>query len=130
MIQRIQTVFLLIIVMVSVIGFFFLPTLNFSLLGLMVPAILKSYIILTSLLAFSSIMIFKYRKTQLIINRLHFLLQVAMTGVLIFGLLNADELNSFLLWLLMPFQSMILLILSSRAIQKDDDLIRSIDRLR
>ena len=130
MIQRIQTVFLLIIVMVSVIGFFFLPPLNFSLLGLMVPAILKSYIILTSLLAFSSIMIFKHRKTQLIINRLHFFLQVAVTGILIFGLLNADELNSFLLWLLMPFQSMILLILSSRAIQKDDDLIRSIDRLR
>ena len=130
MIQRIQTVFLLIIVMVSVICFFFLPPLNFSLLGLMVPAILKSYIILTSLLAFSSMMIFKHRKTQLIINRLHFLLQVAMTGVLIFGLLNVDDLSSFLLWLLMPFQSMILLILSSRAIQKDDDLIRSIDRLR
>ena len=130
MIQRIQTVFLLIIVMVSVIGFFFLPTLNFSLLGLMVPAILKSYIILTILLSFSSIMIFEHRKTQLIINRLHFFLQVAMMGVLIFGLLNADDLNSFLLWLLMPFQSMIFLILSNRAIQKDDDLISSIDRLR
>ena len=130
MIQRIQTVFLLIIVMVSVIGFFFLPPLNFSLLGLMAPAILKSYIILTSSLAFLSLMTFKHRKTQLILNRLHFFLQVAITGVLIFGLLNADELNSFLLWLLMPFQSMILLILSSRSIQKDDDLIRSIDRLR
>ena len=130
MIQRIQTVFLFMIVIVSAIGFFFLPPLDFFILGLMVPAILKSYIILTCSLAFLSLMIFKYRKTQLIINRLHFFLQFAMTGVLIFGLLNADELNSFLLWLLMPFQSMILLILSSRAIQKDDDLIRSIDRLR
>ena len=130
MIQRIQTVYLFIIAMVSVISFFFLPHLDFFILGLTVPAILKSYIILTSSLALLSLIIFKHRKTQLIINRLHFFLQVAMTGVLIFGLLNADELNSFLLWLLMPFQSMILLILSSRAIQKDDDLIRSIDRLR
>lgn len=130
MIQRIQTVFLLIIAMVSVICFFFLPPINFFILGLMVPAILKFYIILTSSLAFLSLMIFKHRKTQLIINRLHFFLQVAMMGVLIFGLLNADDLNSFLLWLLMPFQSMIFLILSNRAIQKDDDLISSIDRLR
>ena len=130
MIQRIQTVFLFMIAIVSVIGFFFLPPLDFYILGLMVPTLLKSYIILTSSLAFLSLMIFKHRKTQLIINRLHFFLQVAMTGVLIFGLLNANELNSFLLWLLMPFQSIVLLILSSRAIQKDDDLIRSIDRLR
>ena len=130
MIQRIQTVYLFMIAMVSVISFFFLPHLDFFILGLTVPAILKSYIILTSSLALLSLIIFKHRKTQLIINRLHFFLQVAMTGVLIFGLLNAAELNSFLLWLLMPFQSMILLILSSRAIQKDEDLIRSIDRLR
>ncbi len=130
MIQRIQTVFLFIIVIVSVIGFFFLPPLDFYILELLVPTLLKSYIILTSSLALLSLMIFKHRKTQLIINRLHFFLQVAMTGVLIFGLLNANELNSFLLWLLMPFQAMVLLILSSRAIQKDDDLIRSIDRLR
>ena len=130
MIQRIQTVFLFIIIIVSVIGFFFLPPLDFYILGLIVPSLLKSYIILTSSLAFLSLMIFKHRKTQLIINRLHFFLQIAMTGVLMFGLLNANELNSFLLWMLMPFQSMVLLILSSRAIQKDDDLIRSIDRLR
>ena len=130
MIQRIQTVFLFIIIIVSVIGFFFLPPLDFYISGLLVPTLLKSYIILTSSLALLSLMIFKHRKTQLIINRLHFFLQVAMTGVLIFGLLNANELNSFLLWLLMPFQAMVLLILSSRAIQKDDDLIRSIDRLR
>ena len=130
MIQRIQTVFLFIIVIVSVIGFFFLPLLDFYILGLLVPTLLKSYIILTGSLALLSLMIFKHRNTQLIINRLHFFLQVAITGVLIFGLLNANELNSFLLWLLMPFQSMVLLILSSRAIQKDDDLIRSIDRLR
>ena len=130
MIQRIQTVFLFMIAIVSVIGFFFLPPLDFYILGLMVPTLLKSYIILTSSLAFLSLMIFKHRKTQLIINRLHFFLQIAMTGVLMFGLLNANELNSFLLWMLMPFQSMVLLILSSRAIQKDDDLIRSIDRLR
>ncbi len=130
MIQRIQTVFLFMIAIVSVIGFFFLPPLDFFILGLMAPVLLKYYIILTSSLAFLSLMIFKHRKTQLIINRLHFFLQVAMLGVLIFGLLNANELNSFLLWLMMPFQSMVLLILSSRAIQKDDDLIRSIDRLR
>ena len=130
MIQRIQTVFLFIIAIVSVIGFFLLPPLDFYIFGLLVLTLLKSYIILTSSLAFLSLMIFKHRKTQLIINGMNFFLQIAMTGVLIFGLLNANELNSFLLWLLIPFQSMVLLILSSRAIQKDDDLIRSIDRLR
>ena len=36
----------------------------------------------------------------------------------------------FLMWSIMPFLNMILLLLSSKAIRKDEDLIRSIDRLR
>ena len=97
MIQRIQTVLLLLISIASALSLFYLPPLDFPALGFPIPILLKSYLILTGL---------------------------------IYGLLNADDLNPFLFWLSMPFLVLILLILSNRAIQKDEDLIRSIDRLR
>jgi hypothetical protein len=43
---------------------------------------------------------------------------------------NMDDLNVYLPWVVMPLLALILLILSSRFIKKDEDLIRSIDRLR
>jgi hypothetical protein len=130
MIQRIQTVLLLLISIASALSLFYLPPLDFPAFGLPIPILLKSYLILTGFMAFLTLLIFKQRKTQLMMNRLHFFLQIAVAGVLIYGLLNADDLNPFLFWLSMPFLVLILLILSNRAIQKDEDLIRSIDRLR
>lgn len=130
MIQRIQTVLLLLISIASALSLFYLPPLDFPAFGLPIPILLKSYLILTGFMAFLTLLIFKHRKTQLMMNRLHFFLQIAVAGVLIYGLLNADDLNPFLFWLSMPFLVLILLILSNRAIQKDEDLIRSIDRLR
>ena len=130
MIQRIQTILLLLISIASTLSLFYLPPLDFPALGLPIPILLKSYLILTGFMAFLTLLIFKNRKTQLMMNRLNFFLKIAVAVVLIYGLLNEDDLNPFLFWLSMPFLVLILLILSSRAIQKDEDLIRSIDRLR
>jgi hypothetical protein len=38
--------------------------------------------------------------------------------------------NPFLMWLIIPFLIIVLLLLSTKAIRNDEDLIRSIDRLR
>ena len=64
------------------------------------------------------------------INRLHFLVQILAEVGLVYGMVNTDDMNVYLPWLVMPILALILLILSSRFIKKDEDLIRSIDRLR
>lgn len=130
MIQRIQTVFLLLISIASGFGFFFLPTLDLSYLESAVPIPLKFYLILSASTAFLTLLLFKNRKIQLMINRIHFIIHVALAVFLIYGLFNTVDLNPFLVWLMVPFLSLILLILSSMSIRKDEDLIRSIDRLR
>ena len=76
MIQRIQTVFLFLISITSVMGLFFFPPIDFPDLGLPIPMVLKSYLILTAALAFLTLLLFKSRKTQLLMNRLHFFVQV------------------------------------------------------
>ena len=130
MIQRIQTVFLLLISAASGLGFFFLPPLDLSYLELAVFIPLEFYLILSGATAFLTLLLFKKRKIQLMINRIHFVIQIGLAIVLIYGLFNTVDMNPFLLWLMMPFLSLILLLLSSKAIRKDEDLIRSIDRLR
>ena len=130
MIQRIQTVFLFLISITSVLGLFFFPPIDFPDLGLPIPMVLKSYLILTAALAFLTLLLFKSRKTQLLMNRLHFFVQILAAAGLVYGMVNTDDLNVYLPWVVMPLLAMILLILSSRFIKKDKDLIRSIDRLR
>ena len=130
MIQRIQTVFLFLISITSVLGLFFFPPIDFPDLGLPIPMVLKSYLILTAAIAFLTLLLFKIRKTQLMINRLHFLVQILAEVGLVYGMVNTDDMNVYLPWLVMPILALILLILSSRFIKKDEDLIRSIDRLR
>ena len=130
MIQRIQTVFLFLISITSVLGLFFFPPIYFLDLGLPIPKVLKPYLILTAALAFLTLLLFKSRKTQLLMNRLHFFVQILAAAGLVYGMVNTDDLNVYLPWVVMPLLAMILLILSSRFIKKDEDLIRSIDRLR
>ncbi len=130
MILRIQTVFLFLISITSALGLFFFPPIDFPDLGLPIPLVLKSYLVLTAALAFLTLLLFKSRKTQLMMNRLHFFVQILAAAGLVYGLVNTDYLNVYLLWLVMPLLALILLILSSRFIKKDEDLIRSIDRLR
>ena len=77
-----------------------------------------------------TLLLFKRRKTQLSLNRLHSFLQFITFWGLVYDMVNGDDLNGYLLWLAMPLLALILLVLSSRAIRKDEDLIRSIDRLR
>lgn len=130
MIQRIQTVFLFLISITSVLGLFFFPPIDFPDLGLPIPMVLKSYLILTAALAFLTLLLFKSRKTQLLMNCLHFFVQILAAAGMVYGMVNTDDLNVYLPWLVMPLLALILLILSSRFIKKDEDLIRSIDRLR
>ena len=130
MIQRIQTLYLLVISLCSFLGWFLLPSLDISILDFPRSIPSKAYLTSSCGIALLTLLLYKKRKLQLLLNRLHFFIQILILAILVYGLINSSNTNSILIWLVLPLMVLILLIFSSRAIQKDEDLIRSIDRLR
>ena len=80
-----------------------------------------------SLISFYNIFKYKNRQTQFVLNRLSIIICFVFIGILIFVF---DVISSFKFMNLAPLFSIVLLVLANRAIKKDEDLIRSIDRIR
>ena len=130
MIQRIQTIYLLMISIVAILGIFLFTPTEFVGFGLLTPVVLKIFFVLTGGLSTLTLILFKRRKTQLSLNRLHYFFQILAAIGLVYEISNTNDLEALLPWLAIPILILILLLLSSNAIKKDEDLIRSIDRLR
>ncbi len=89
--------------------------------------------LLVVLLALLSLFDFKNRKRQINLNRFNILINLILFGFLIFYLLKISGetlvsekgIERFLPLVLIAF-----LLLANRAIQKDEDLVKSVDRLR
>ena len=152
MIQRIQSVYLFLVFVISVV-MLFVPISNYELndnsrlmphsgqLNLLTNGYYLGFIIeiLIMMLILFTIFRFKNRKQQiklcwLIIILLIVLLIYCFFGItfftfgyaLMFSLKNVHYLIGFYL----PFISIVLCILAIRAIKKDDELVRAADRLR
>ena len=129
MIQRVQTVYLLLIfgLMVSML---FLPIADID----SFTWTLFAECSLTALLAFVTIFLYKKRKLQ--IKLCYGVLGLLILSYLIiffnFWLPNytSDAVVAFKVPVIFPFFAMVLDILAIRAIQKDEKLVRSLDRLR
>ncbi len=88
---------------------------------------------LVALLAFVSIFLFKNRKLQITLNRINIVINFVLLSLLVYVLLNISGetavsekgIGSFL-----PLVSIVLLVLANRAIQKDEDLVKSVERIR
>ncbi len=130
MIQRIQSVYLLLLTVSSSIGLFFLPPLEIIDFSFSTKTLLETYLIVSIVLSVLTLFTFKYRKVQLLINRLHLTLQIFIFLALIYGLTQSVTGYDYLIWLLMPVQAIFFIVLANSAIRKDEALIKSIDRLR
>ena len=130
MIQRIQSVYLLLLIVSSSIGLFFLPPLEIIDFSFSTKTLLETYLIVSIVLSVLTLFIFKYRKVQLLINRLHLILQIFIFLALIYGLTQSVTGYNYLILLLMPVQAIFFIVLANSAIRKDEALIKSIDRLR
>ncbi len=130
MIQRIQSVYLLLLTISSSIGLFFLPPLEIIDFSFSTKTLLETYLIVSIVLSVLTLFTFKYRKVQLLINRLHLTLQIFIFLALIYGLTQSVTGYDYLIWLLMPVQAIFFIVLANSAIRKDEALIKSIDRLR
>ena len=131
MIQRIQSIYLLIASIFMILISFKVPfyTLNETLFMAQDDTKMFILTIVGTIFSLLGLFMFKNRKFQMKLIRLTVLIQMII-GVRIFMLFNKFQVvlnNSFLF--LMTF-TLIALIMAYRGVKKDDDLVRSVDRIR
>lgn len=130
MIQRIQSVYLLLLTISCSLGLILLPSIEIKEFSFFTKTLFETYLIVSAALSVLTLFTFKHRKTQLFINRLQLIIQSFILLVLIYGLTQITIGNDYLIWLLMPVQAIFFIILANGAIRGDEALIKSIDRLR
>ncbi len=137
MIQRIQTVYLLIaLVILGALPFVF-PLFTMS-DGKEFRFINDSFYTvlfgLSTTLTFISIMYFKKRQHQFVLNRLTIILNLILLGLFVYRSLNlsgeAVQVSEKGIGMFLPIVAIVFLALANRAIKKDEDLVKSADRLR
>ncbi|WP_349351846.1 MULTISPECIES: DUF4293 domain-containing protein [unclassified Flagellimonas] len=136
MIQRIQTLYLLIVGLVSGILPFFL-NLWVEVGGKEVFAqdeVLVSLVFyIVTVLAVVSIVMYKKRQNQFVVNRLNMILNLFLLGFFVYRSLSLSGetvVSEKGIGMLIPVFSIVFLVLANRAIKKDEDLVKSVDRLR
>ncbi|CAM1370038.1 conserved membrane hypothetical protein [Tenacibaculum litoreum] len=88
---------------------------------------------ISALVSFVTIFLFKNRQLQFVLNRLNILINLFLLGVLIYlsQTLSGEALVSEKgIGMFFPIIVILLLVLANRAIKKDEDLVKSVDRLR
>ncbi len=88
---------------------------------------------ISALLSLGSIFLFKNRKLQIRLNGANIVLNILLIGYLAYSLSTlpggfSDSEKG--IGLLVPFASIILLFIANRFIQKDEKLVKSVDRFR
>ena len=131
MIQRIQSIYFLVAAISMTLISFKVPVYTLNETMFMAQDDTKMFIltIVGAIFSLLGLFMFKNRKFQMKLIRLTVLIQMII-GVRLFMLFNKFEvvLNNTLLFL-MAF-SLIALIMAYRGVKKDDDLVRSVDRIR
>ncbi len=136
MIQRIQTIYLLLSAAVSA-GLIFVLHLWTNSEDL--PVFAKDeYLYLglflgSALLSLVSIFSFKNRKFQFVLWRLNIILNFILLGFFVYQLLmppRESHISEKGVGIFIPILSIVLLVLANKAIKKDEDLVKSVDRLR
>ncbi|WPR72887.1 DUF4293 domain-containing protein [Flavobacterium sp. NG2] len=137
MIQRIQTIYLLLaFVTTGILPFIFpLWTLNngenFYFMQSQLYVVLLG---LSTTLSIISIISYKKRQTQFVLGRLNIILNLILLGLFVYRSLNLSGETVFVsekgIGMFLPIVTIVLLVLANKAIKKDEDLVKSVDRLR
>lgn len=136
MLQRIQSIYLLLAALVAG-GLSFVFDLWTNGDGITVFA--KDHIgvmvmfMLSAVLSLVAIFQFKNRKSQFMIGRLNIILNFILLGFFVYRSLNLSGetvVSEKGIGIFLPIVSIVLLALANKAIKKDEDLVKSVDRLR
>ena len=144
MIQRIQSLYLLVSSLISG-GLIFLfsfwtdndsntikilDTLNSD--SILIKTIGISFFA-SALLSLYTIFVYKDRKKQFVLGRINILINFYLLGILLFQSLNVPgeiNISEKGIGIFTPIIVVILLVMANKAIKKDEDLVKSVDRLR
>ncbi|THD69980.1 DUF4293 family protein [Robertkochia marina] len=136
MLQRIQSVYMFLVVVTNGVLPFWLYLWTDN-LGEAVYAqddmVYSGLFLASAVMAFVTIFLFKNRKRQFVLNRLNLILNLFLLGFFVYrslilpGEANVSEKG---IGMLLPIVSIVFLVLANKAIKKDEDLVKSVDRLR
>lgn len=137
MIQRIQTVYLLIaLVILGALPYIF-PLFTMSdgkEFYFMKEALYTVLFGLSTTITLISIMYFKKRQHQFVLNRLTIILNLILLGLFVYRSLNLSgetvQVSEKGIGMFLPIVAIVFLALANKAIKKDEDLVKSADRLR
>jgi len=136
MLQRIQTIYLLCAAGISA-GLPFVFHLWITEDGLSVFAkddlLYLGLFLGSALLSVLSIFMYKNRMSQFMLGRLNIILNFILLGFFVYQSLNVSgetAVSEKGIGMLLPIVSIVLLALANKAIKKDEDLVKSVDRLR
>ena len=136
MIQRIQSVYLgLAFVVMGMLPFVFhLWIENDSKVFFMSNMLYAVLFGLSTSLSLLSLLSFKKRQQQFVMNRLNMILNLILLGLFVFRTLSvsgeAPVVSEKGIGMFLPALTILLLVFANKAIKKDEDLVKSVDRLR
>jgi hypothetical protein len=137
MIQRIQTLYLFLAFVVTGILPFLFPLWNMSDGKEYFFVQNQFYIILlgsSTTLSVVSLVSYKKRQNQFVIGRLNMILNLILLGLFVYRSLNISGETALVsekgIGMFLPIVAIVLLVLANKAIKKDEDLVKSADRLR
>ncbi len=137
MIQRIQTVYLILALIVSGLLPFFFPlwTLdNGNAYYFMQSQIFSVLFGLSCTLSLLGILSYNKRQHQFVMCRLNIILNLILLGLFVYRSLNVSGETPVVsekgIGMFLPIVSIVFLVLANKAIKKDEDLVKSVDRLR
>jgi peptidoglycan/LPS O-acetylase OafA/YrhL len=134
MIQRIQSLYLLLIVIVNAIVVFFYDRLDQ--IANLIKTFAYEYLVfftIVILLALLALFSFKNRGLQKLLSTIVLLLNSVVLGFLAYTLLIVPGEINFSekgIWVVVPFISIVCIVLALKGIQRDDNLVKSADRFR
>ncbi len=131
MIQRIQSIYLLVATIAMALISFKVPiwTLNAQLFMAQDDTKMFVLTVAGALLSLIGIFMFKNRKLQMKLIRLAVLVEMVI-GVRLFMVLQEFEVSLNINCILLLAFAFVALIMAYRGVKKDDDLVRSVDRIR
>ena len=136
MIQRIQTIYLVVVaILVGIAPLMFglwLDTDGNKVFAKSETAIAVLFYI-SALLALISIFMYKNRQNQFVVNRLNTILNLFLLGFFVYRYLNLSGeilVSEKSVGMFIPVLSIVFLVVANKAIKKDEDLVKSVDRLR
>ena len=137
MIQRIQTVYLIFTFIATSVLMLFIPlwTLKGGALFYFNQDPIYNVIVgLSTMLTIVSIISYKKRQNQFVMNRLNIILNLILLGLFVYRSLNLSgetlAVSEKGIGMFLPIVAIVLLVLANKAIKKDEDLVKSVDRLR